>query len=99
MERKPRDAKHDKLVNSRVISTSYLQSGVVQAMAGLFTYFVIMGENGFLPLKLLGIRKYWENPNIFVQDSYGQDWVSSLIKLLITASCSQLFHTYSNVYK
>jgi hypothetical protein len=46
-------------------------------MAGLFTYFVIMGENGFLPLTLLGIRKYWENPSIFVQDSYGQDWVSS----------------------
>ena len=82
MERKPRDAKHDKLVNSRLIGTSYLQSGVVQAIGGMFTYFVIMGENGFLPLKLLGIRKYWENPNIFVQDSYGQDWVSLAIRVI-----------------
>ena len=77
MERKPRDAKRDKLVNSRLISAAYLQSGIVQAMGGLFTYFVIMGENGFLPLTLLGIRRDWENPDVFVQDSYGQDWVSS----------------------
>ena len=76
MERKPRDAKHDKLVNSRLISAAYLQSGIVQAMAGLFTYFVIMGENGFLPLRLLGIRREWENSDLFVEDSYGQDWVS-----------------------
>ena len=76
MERKPRDAKRDKLVNSRLISAAYLQSGIVQAMGGMFTYFVIMGENGFLPLTLLGIRKDWENPDLFVEDSYGQDWVS-----------------------
>lgn len=76
MERKPRDAKRDKLVNSRLISAAYLQSGVVQAMAGLFTYFVIMGENGFLPLRLLGIRRDWENADLFIEDSYGQHWVS-----------------------
>ena len=76
MERKPRDAKRDKLVNSRLISAAYLQSGIVQAMAGLFTYFVIMGENGFLPLRLLGIRREWENTDLYVEDSYGQDWVS-----------------------
>ena len=76
MERKPRDAKRDKLVNNRLISAAYLQSGIVQAMGGLFTYFVIMGENGFLPLTLLGIRSDWENYDTFVQDSYGQDWVS-----------------------
>ena len=80
MERKPRDAKRDKLVNSRLISAAYLQSGIVQAMAGLFTYFVIMGENGFLPLRLLGIRREWENTDLFVEDSYGQDWVSWTIE-------------------
>lgn len=74
MERKPRDAKRDKLVNSRLISMAYGQIGIIQALAGFFTYFVIMGENGFLPGTLLGLRKEWDDRNDFVQDSYGQEW-------------------------
>ena len=35
-----------------------------------------MGENGFLPGTLLGLRKEWDDRNDFVQDSYGQEWVS-----------------------
>ena len=49
---------------------------LLQALAGFFMYFVIMGENGFLPLRLFGIRKDWDNSDVFVQDSYGQEWVS-----------------------
>lgn len=36
MMRKPRDAKVDRLVTSRLISYSYLQIGVVQATAAMF---------------------------------------------------------------
>ena len=39
-------------------------------------YFVIMGENGFLPFSLVGLRKDWDDPHAFVEDSYGQEWVS-----------------------
>jgi len=37
------------------------------------TYFIIMGENGFLPNRLFGIRTEWDSPAINdLQDSYGQ---------------------------
>ncbi len=48
----------------------------MQALAGFFTYFVIMGENGFLPRTLLGLREDWDDSATFVEDSYGQEWVS-----------------------
>ena len=54
---------------------TYGQIGMIQALAGFFTYFVIMGENGFLPLTLLGLRSDWDNRDLHVTDSYGQDWV------------------------
>jgi len=76
MKRKPRDSKRDKLVNDRLISIAYGQIGFIQAAAGFFTYFVIMGENGFLPDHLLGLRKDWDSKGINdVMDSYGQEWV------------------------
>ncbi len=49
----------------------------MQALAGFFTYFVIMGENGFLPRTLLGLREDWDDSATFVEDSYGQEWVST----------------------
>ena len=73
MKRPPRKASTDRLVNSRLISMSYGQIGMIQASAGFFTYFVIMAEHGFLPLKLFGLRKEWEDDTIDdLQDSYGQ---------------------------
>merc|ERR1712226_233235 len=63
MKRMPRDPKGDKLVNQRLISMAYGQIGVMQASAGFFCYFVIMGENGFLPGLLVGLREEWENKN------------------------------------
>ena len=54
---------------------TYGQIGMIQALAGFFTYFVIMGENGFLPLTLLGLRSDWDSKDLHVTDSYGQDWV------------------------
>lgn len=79
MKRVPRDPQHDRLVNERLISMAYGQIGMMQASAGFFVYFVIMGENGFLPVRLLGLRKEWDSRAINdLEDSYGQEWVSIL---------------------
>uniref|UniRef100_A0A7S1TAN1 Cation-transporting P-type ATPase N-terminal domain-containing protein n=1 Tax=Compsopogon caeruleus TaxID=31354 RepID=A0A7S1TAN1_9RHOD len=49
MLRPPRDAKRDHLVNERLISFSYFQIGVFQAVAGFFTYFVVFNDYGMAP--------------------------------------------------
>ncbi|XP_012145649.1 sodium/potassium-transporting ATPase subunit alpha isoform X7 [Megachile rotundata] len=75
MKRHPRNPFTDKLVNERLISMAYGQIGMIQAAAGFFVYFVIMAENGFLPLHLFGIRKQWDSKAINdLRDSYGQEW-------------------------
>merc|ERR1711906_91363 len=38
MDRPPRNAQTDRLVNFRLISFAYLQIGIIQALAGFFTY-------------------------------------------------------------
>ncbi|XP_006168897.1 sodium/potassium-transporting ATPase subunit alpha-4 isoform X1 [Tupaia chinensis] len=75
MKRQPRNAKIDNLVNHRLISMAYGQIGMIQAVAGFFTYFVILAENGFRPSELLGIRLRWDD--LFLndlEDNYGQQW-------------------------
>lgn len=63
----------------RLISMAYGQIGMIQAAAGFFVYFVIMAENGFLPLFLFGIRKQWDSKAVNdLTDSYGQEWVRTL---------------------
>lgn len=53
---------------------------MIQGAAGFFAYFVIMGENGFLPSRLLGLRKEWDSKAINdLTDSYNQEWVSSAL--------------------
>merc|ERR1719423_577852 len=75
MKRQPRDPFNDKLVNQRLISMAYGQIGMIQALAGFFTYFVIMAENGFLPHYLFGLREQWDSKAINdLTDSYGQEW-------------------------
>lgn len=83
MKRLPRDPKHDKLVNDRLISMAYGQIGMIQASAGFFTYFVIMAENGFMPLNLLGLRAEWDSIAVNdLQDYYGQQWTYAQRKVL-----------------
>ncbi|KAM6217233.1 sodium/potassium-transporting ATPase subunit alpha-4-like [Rhynchocyon petersi] len=75
MKRAPRNPKTDNLVNHRLISMAYGQIGMIQALAGFFTYFVVLAENGFKPLDLLGIRLSWEDQYLNdLEDSYGQQW-------------------------
>lgn len=62
---------------------AYGQIGMIQAAAGFFVYFVIMAENGFLPMTLFGIRKQWDSKAVNdLTDSYGQEWVSWYFILL-----------------
>ncbi|XP_066508073.1 sodium/potassium-transporting ATPase subunit alpha-2 isoform X2 [Hoplias malabaricus] len=83
MKRQPRNPKTDKLVNERLISMAYGQIGMIQALAGFFTYFVILAENGFLPYTLLGIRLEWDDRNVNdVEDSYGQQWTYEQRKIV-----------------
>uniref|UniRef100_A0A4W4HB57 Sodium/potassium-transporting ATPase subunit alpha n=1 Tax=Electrophorus electricus TaxID=8005 RepID=A0A4W4HB57_ELEEL len=75
MKRQPRNPHTDKLVNERLISIAYGQIGMIQALAGFFTYFVILAENGFKPTILLGIRTKWDDKHVNdLEDSYGQQW-------------------------
>lgn len=49
---------------------------MIQALAGFFTYFVILAENGFLPRNLVGIRIDWDDREVNdLEDSFGQQWV------------------------
>eukprot|EP00178_Gracilaria_changii_P005456 TRINITY_DN189_c0_g1_i1.p1 TRINITY_DN189_c0_g1~~TRINITY_DN189_c0_g1_i1.p1 ORF type:complete len:499 (+),score=122.64 TRINITY_DN189_c0_g1_i1:585-2081(+) len=46
MRRPPRDSRLDRLVNRRLISFSYFQIGVIQALAGFYCYLVVLGDFG-----------------------------------------------------
>merc|ERR1712060_102497 len=55
MERYPRNSSRDHLVNSKLISFAYLQIGVIQASAGMYTYFLILNDYGIRPHTLWGL--------------------------------------------
>merc|ERR1712066_629769 len=93
MKRAPRDAQRDKLVNERLISMAYGQIGMLQALSGLIVYFVILMENGFLPSRLYGIRKEWDDRgNNALEDSYGQEWTYGQRKI-VEFTCHTAFFT------
>jgi len=83
MKRMPRNPFTDKLVNERLISVAYGMIGMIQACAGFFVYAVILGENGFLPHHLFGLRRSWDAKAINdLKDSYGQEWTYRDRKIL-----------------
>merc|ERR1712168_1510572 len=93
MKRTPRDPLHDKLVNERLISMAYGQIGMLQALSGFIVYFVILMENGFLPSRLYGIRKEWDDRgNNALEDSYGQEWTYGQRKI-VEFTCHTAFFT------
>jgi len=49
MDRVPRNSKRDHLVNTKLISFAYFQIGVIQASAGMYTYFLILNDFGIRP--------------------------------------------------
>uniref|UniRef100_A0A672RYH0 Sodium/potassium-transporting ATPase subunit alpha n=1 Tax=Sinocyclocheilus grahami TaxID=75366 RepID=A0A672RYH0_SINGR len=91
MKRQPRNAQTDRLVNARLISMAYGQIGMIQAVAGFFTYIVVMSENGFWPSYLPGLRVGWEDRSISdLEDSYGQQWTFEARKI-IESTCHTAF--------
>nr|P58312.1 RecName: Full=Sodium/potassium-transporting ATPase subunit alpha-3; Short=Na(+)/K(+) ATPase alpha-3 subunit; AltName: Full=Na(+)/K(+) ATPase alpha(III) subunit; AltName: Full=Sodium pump subunit alpha-3 [Oreochromis mossambicus]AAF75108.1 sodium/potassium-transporting ATPase alpha-3 subunit [Oreochromis mossambicus] len=83
MKRQPRNPCRDKLVNERLISIAYGQIGMIQALGGFFSYFVILAENGFLPSQLVGIRLNWDDRSLNdLEDSYGQQWTYEQRKIV-----------------
>ena len=83
MKRMPRNPFTDKLVNERLISVAYGMIGMIQAAAGFYVYFVILGENGFWPSRLFGLRRAWDSKAINdLEDSYGQEWTYRDRKIL-----------------
>jgi len=52
MMRNPRNQKTDNLVTRKLIGFAYFQIGVIQALAGFFSYFVVMAFYGFPPNSL-----------------------------------------------
>jgi len=52
MDRVPRNSKRDHLVNTKLISFAYFQIGVIQASAGMYTYFLVLNDFGIRPRAL-----------------------------------------------
>jgi len=55
MQRPPRDPERDNLVTWRLISFSYLQIGILQAIAGFYAYFCVLFEWGIEPKHMFGM--------------------------------------------
>lgn len=53
MRRKPRNAAIDRLVNRRLMSFSYAQIGMFQALAGIFVALVVLNDYGLRPQTML----------------------------------------------
>jgi len=64
MKRRPRNSQTDRLVNPRLISFSYFQIGVIQGLAGMYTYFVVMHSYGIHPYELIGKLTDFDNRTI-----------------------------------
>jgi len=57
MQRRPRHPTKDRLVTGKLIVYAYLLIGIVQALAGFYTYFLVMYDFGFSPGGLIGLTK------------------------------------------
>ena len=55
MDRVPRNSKLDHLVNTKLISFAYFQIGVIQASAGMYTYFLVLNDFGIRPGTVWGL--------------------------------------------
>lgn len=82
MQRMPRNAKRDHLVTAKLLGFCYGNTGSMQAVAGMYTYFYVMNDYGFRPDCLLFLNSetgYFPkstdvyNPNLpnFGNSNYG----------------------------
>lgn len=75
MSRPPRNPEKDHLVSRKVFALAYFQIGVLEAAAGFFTYFVVMGDHGFHINDLFHIRSYWDSKDTLLIDRQHRHWV------------------------
>ena len=73
MKRKPRDQNVDRLVTKKLICFAYLQIGIIQAMAGFYSYLVVLSDYGYMPHTLpgLGADDNWGKQQLFCQVKNG----------------------------
>ena len=65
MDRVPRNSKRDHLVNTKLISFAYFQIGVIQASAGIYTYFLVLNDFGIRPTAVWALSEVKQPlPNI-----------------------------------
>ncbi|CAL1279864.1 unnamed protein product, partial [Larinioides sclopetarius] len=98
MHRTPQLLKEKNVVDlkfiHRLLHKSCCCLGVTISLAGVFTYFIIMAENGFMPQDLLGIRKVWYSPAVNdLKDRFNQEWTYSARKDLEYCSQTGFFIT------
>eukprot|EP00186_Timspurckia_oligopyrenoides_P004452 CAMPEP_0182443102 /NCGR_PEP_ID=MMETSP1172-20130603/1928_1 /TAXON_ID=708627 /ORGANISM="Timspurckia oligopyrenoides, Strain CCMP3278" /LENGTH=1169 /DNA_ID=CAMNT_0024638269 /DNA_START=63 /DNA_END=3569 /DNA_ORIENTATION=- len=55
MERPPRNAKRDRMVNRALVSFAYFQLGVFQTVAGFFSFIVVFNDYSVIPSLLPGL--------------------------------------------
>jgi magnesium-transporting ATPase (P-type) len=74
MHRPPRNVHLDKLVNGKTVFFSYLQIGMMEALAGIFAYLVVMNDYGYSPnlLLALGSNDYFGTHPLYCKFSGGQ---------------------------
>ena len=58
----------DKLVTAKLMSFAYLQIGVIQALAGVFVYMVVLMDNDLFPEMIVGngLTEIWEEESIMI---------------------------------
>jgi magnesium-transporting ATPase (P-type) len=73
MKRKPRNQNVDRLVTRKLICFAYLQIGIIQAMAGFYSYLVVLSDYGYMPHTLpgLGADDNWGKQPLFCQVENG----------------------------
>ncbi|GFY40645.1 hypothetical protein TNIN_340051 [Trichonephila inaurata madagascariensis] len=82
MYRSPQLMKKENVIDFKFVHKLLHKSccclGVMVSAAGIYTYFIIMAENGFMPQDLMGIRKAWYSRAVNdLKDSYNQEWTYS----------------------
>merc|ERR1711988_665300 len=96
MDRQPRKAKLDHLVNTKLISFAYLQIGVIQASAGMYTYFLILNDFGIRPQALWRLALL-EGPKPLPTDVYEEEKSTAYNKVLANGETVGCLYGHCNI--
>jgi sodium/potassium-transporting ATPase subunit alpha len=64
MQRPPRNAATDRLVNRRLIFFAYFQIGIMQVLSGFFTYMTVLNDYGYAPRILMNTGLEWDKHSL-----------------------------------